>query len=107
MVTRSKLLSKNSLRLVQKNSFKQLEKSVSKYSLGFELISVLRSYKSGFESGDNSICYSALKWIRGEYSTKTEASRELGVRIIINDDNYFDALKAIALLLSRLDTRGW
>ena len=88
------------------NSFKQREKSVSKYSLGFELISVLRSYKSGFESGDNSVCYSALKWIRGEYSTKTEASRELGVRIIINDDNYFDALKAISSLVVEVGYKG-
>jgi hypothetical protein len=37
-----------------------------------------------------------LRWLRGEYSTKTEARQALGVRNIIDDDNVYDSLKLMA-----------
>jgi hypothetical protein len=49
-----------------------------------------------------------LRWLRGEYSTKTEAKHGLGfsVSIIINDDNWYDFLKLWAVLSKKMGYRG-
>ena len=49
-----------------------------------------------------------LRWLRGEYSTKTEAKNSLGfsVSIIINDDNWYDFLKLWAVLSKKMGYRG-
>ena len=38
----------------------------------------------------------ALRWLRAEYHTKTEARQELGVRSIIDDAQFYDYLKLFA-----------
>ncbi|KPE50919.1 ATP-binding protein [Chryseobacterium indologenes] len=60
---------------------------------GFDFGSVIIKYYEGYISGDDQLRRNALKWLKGEYSTKTEARQELGVREIINDSNYYDMLK--------------
>ncbi len=52
---------------------------------GFDFAIVLSAYWRGFDEGDDSLKGSALRWLRGEYSTKTEARKDLGVRTIIDD----------------------
>jgi hypothetical protein len=37
-----------------------------------------------------------LRWLRGEFATKTEAREALGVRSIIDDDSIYDYLKLLA-----------
>ena len=65
------------LHLADDASIKLMEEQLSQYSLGFDFIKVLQIYKNGIEDGDSNKCFSALKWLRGEYTTKTEASRDL------------------------------
>ncbi|MDR6922567.1 MULTISPECIES: ATP-binding protein [Chryseobacterium] len=60
---------------------------------GFDFGSVIIKYYEGYISGDDQLRRNALKWLKGEYSTKTEARQDLGVREIINDSNYYDMLK--------------
>ncbi|MNE41949.1 hypothetical protein D3C80_1360520 [compost metagenome] len=38
----------------------------------------------------------ALRWLRGEYTTKTEARQALGVRNIIDDADVYDSLKLLS-----------
>ena len=38
-----------------------------------------------------------VRWFRGEYALKREAKEELGVNIIITDDDWYDYLKLFAL----------
>lgn len=49
-----------------------------------------------------------LRWLRGEYATKTEARSELGfsVSVIIDDDNWYDFLKLWASLVRKMGYRG-
>lgn len=63
---------------------------------GFEFAQVLRAYYRGTVNGDESEKASALRWLRGEYQTKTEARQDLGVRRIIDDDTFYDSLKLMA-----------
>ena len=37
-----------------------------------------------------------MRWLRGEFTTKTDARTALGVRRIIDDENFYDSLKLLA-----------
>jgi hypothetical protein len=63
---------------------------------GYDYATVLKAYWRGSEDGDEILKASALRWLRGEYSTKTEARQALGVRNIIDDNDVYDALKLLA-----------
>ena len=47
-----------------------------------------------------------LKWFRGEYATKSEAKQELGVNIIITDDDWYEYLKLFACFLKQAGYAG-
>jgi hypothetical protein len=63
---------------------------------GFEFAEVLRAYYSGTVNGNEAQKSSALRWLRGEYTTKTEAKQDLGVRRIVDDDSLYDSLKLMS-----------
>jgi hypothetical protein len=63
---------------------------------GYDFATVLKTYWRGSEADDEAVKAAALRWLRGEYSTKTEARQALGVRNIIDDDNVYDSLKLMA-----------
>ncbi len=63
---------------------------------GFEFAEVLSKYYDGHISGNDALQGAALRWLRGEYTTKTDARAELGVRRIIDDENFYDSLKLLA-----------
>jgi hypothetical protein len=48
-----------------------------------------------------------MKWLRGEYATKSDANSELGVRTIITDDTWFDYLKLISAFVSAVGYKGF
>ena len=49
-----------------------------------------------------------LRWLRGEFATKTEAKNALGfpVSVIIDDDNWYDFIKLWAALSRKIGYRG-
>jgi hypothetical protein len=63
---------------------------------GFDFATVLARYYLAHQRGDAAGQDYALKWLRGEYSTKTEARQDLGVRTIIDDSSVYDHLKLFA-----------
>lgn len=63
---------------------------------GFDFAQVVICYYQGFESGNDELKSDAIKWLRGEFSTKTDARKALGVRNIIDDATYYDQLKLLA-----------
>ena len=63
---------------------------------GYDYAAVLKAYWRGSETDDASLTGAALRWLRGEYSTKTEARQALGVRNIIDDGDVYDSLKLLA-----------
>lgn len=63
---------------------------------GYDFAVVLKAYWRGSEQGDETLKVAAIRWLRAEYSTKTEARQALGVRTIIDDDNVYESLKALA-----------
>jgi hypothetical protein len=63
---------------------------------GYDFAAVLQAYWRGSEDGDEALKAAALRWLRGEYSTKTEARQALGVRTIIDDADIYDGLKLLS-----------
>jgi len=63
---------------------------------GYDFAQVIEAYWRGHDSGNEDLKESALRWLRGEYSTKTDARTHLGVRTIVSDSNVYDQLKLFA-----------
>jgi hypothetical protein len=63
---------------------------------GYDFAAVVVAYVDGYEAGDDGKCLAALRWLRGEWATRTDARAALGVRAIIDDDTVYDALKLYA-----------
>ncbi len=53
----------------------------------------------GFEEGNEILKAAALRWLRAEYTLKTEAREALGVRAIVDDAGVYDHLKAVSRLI--------
>ena len=73
---------------------------------GYDFATVVTRYWEGFETGDEELKSAALRWLRGEYSTRTDARKALGVRTIIDDSNVYDELKLLALFVREAGYHG-
>ncbi|QNS41786.1 ATP-binding protein [Chryseobacterium manosquense] len=74
---------------------------------GFDFGSVIVKYYEGYIKNDEFLRRNALKWLKGEYKTKTEARQDLGVREIINDQNFYDMLKNFCKLFVSMGYSGF
>ena len=90
-----------------------VEKKISAaiYSLnemvhGFDFARLLTAYYQAHRAGDDETKAKVLKWFRGEYATKAEARAELGVSIVITDDDWYEYLKLFAAFLNRAGYAG-
>lgn len=73
---------------------------------GYDFARILTVYFKGFieDSTDKQRC--ALRWLRGEYGTRTEARQDLGVRDIIEDTNYYNYIKVMAKFVQQIGYAG-
>jgi P-loop Domain of unknown function (DUF2791) len=63
---------------------------------GYDFAQVIGQYWAGRDSGNDQLMADAIRWLRGEFATKTDARKALGVRTIINDSTVYDTLKLMA-----------
>jgi hypothetical protein len=63
---------------------------------GYDFADVIAAYYSGHAQGNDQLKADAVRWLRGEFSTKTDARTALGVRSIVDDANMYDQLKLMA-----------
>lgn len=74
---------------------------------GFDFGTVVMKYYEGYIKGEEHLKRNALRWLKGEYKTKTEARQDLGVREVINDLNYYDMLKNFGKLFVSIGYSGF
>ena len=67
---------------------------------GYDFASVIASYWKGFDSGNEQLKSDAIRWLRGEFTTKTDARAALGVRTIVDDASVYDQLKLLSIFVS-------
>ncbi len=73
---------------------------------GFDFARLLTLYYRAHIAGDEETKARVLKWFRGEYSTKTEVRKELGINIMITDDDWYEYLKLFAGFLKQAGYSG-
>lgn len=66
---------------------------------GYDFARVIECYWRGHESGDEELKTNAVRWLRAEFATRTDARKALGVRTIIDDGTVYDSLKLMGRFL--------
>ncbi|MBE6469221.1 MAG: biotin carboxylase [Coriobacteriaceae bacterium] len=73
---------------------------------GFDFSRMLLRYWEASQEGDDETRSAVLRWLRGEYRTRTEAKGDLGVSVIIGDGDWYDYVKLFAAFLVSAGYRG-
>ncbi len=73
---------------------------------GYDFAKVIEAYWLGHEQDDENLKMAAIRWLRAEYSTKTDARNDLGVRTIISDGSFYDSLKLMSLFVRQAGYDG-
>ena len=71
--------------------------AVSELVHGFEFAKLLSMYYHAYVDGQDETKQKVARWFRAEYTLKREAKEELGINIIITDDDWYDYLKLFAV----------
>lgn len=70
--------------------------SLSEMVNGYDFAEVIAAYWKGHDSGNEALKSDAVRWLRGEFATRTDARAALAVRTIVDDANVYDQLKLLA-----------
>lgn len=81
-------------------------RDIQEYVGGFDFAEVLRAYYRGYAQQNELLQSAALKWLRGEYTTKTDARADLGIRRIVDDESFYDSLKLMAAFVRKAGFGG-
>jgi hypothetical protein len=85
---------------------REVTKDVADLVNGFEFASVIIAYWSGYRNDQPQKKEAALRWLRGEFATRSEAKVALGVRVIIDDDTWYDYIKLLAKFVADIGYKG-
>ena len=73
---------------------------------GFDFAKLLTVYYRANLAGDDESKAKVVKWFRGEYANRTEARAELGVNIVITDDDWYEYINLFAMFLKKAGFNG-
>jgi energy-coupling factor transporter ATP-binding protein EcfA2 len=90
---------------VEKEILKRLQPLQDLVS-GYDFAAVLTQYLRGYQAHDDHLQQAAIRWLRAEYTTKTDARKDLGVRSIITDSNIYEYLKLMAAFVHLAGYQG-
>lgn len=79
-----------------KSRVNELCRPLQEHVSGYDFATVLQQYYRGYVEHNEALQQAAIRWLRAEFSTKTEARQQLGVRTIIDDDSLYDYLKLMS-----------
>ena len=81
-------------------------KELNDYTDGYNFATAVSKYWEGYDAGNDMLKENALKWLRGEYSSKVETLRDLGIREYINDAKFYNSLKLYSILVRKAGYKG-
>ncbi|NDL66052.1 ATP-binding protein [Acerihabitans arboris] len=73
---------------------------------GYDFAKAIECYWQGYEQDNEILKSNAIRWLRGEYTTRTDARNDLGVRTIISDASFYDSLKLMSLFVRQAGYTG-
>ena len=99
-ISKAKAEAEQNNREVATNIYEQLS-DLNEYPGGYTFAQVVNKYWTAYESGDEMLKDRVLRWLKAEYTTKTDSLRDLGVREFINDSSFFNTLKLYSILVQK------
>lgn len=81
-------------------------RDLNDYTDGYNFATVINKYWEGYNTGNDILKENALKWLRGEYTSKNDAMRDLGVREYINDSALYNSLKLYSIFVRKAGYKG-
>lgn len=94
------------LKTATEKKISEVISSLNEMVHGFDFARLLTLYYRAYNECDDELKAKVVKWFRGEYATKTEAKAELGVNIIITDDDWYEYIKLFAVFLKKAGYGG-
>jgi len=73
---------------------------------GYDFAKVIGAYWEGYEQDNEQLKSNAVRWLRGEITTKTDARNSLGVRTIVDDASVYDHFKLLSLFVRQAGYNG-
>ena len=73
---------------------------------GFDFAKAILLYYKAYNESDDTLKSNVIRWFRGEYTTKTEARKELGISSIVADESWYDFIKIFAEFAVHAGYRG-
>lgn len=70
--------------------------SLTETTGGYDFAAVVGAYWRGYDSGDERLRADAVRWLRGEFTSRADARAALGVRTIVDDGTFYDHLRLMA-----------
>jgi hypothetical protein len=73
---------------------------------GYDFAKVVAAFWRGHDEGNDQLRQDAVRWLRGEFTTKTDARAALDVRTIVDDASIYDHLKLLSLFVRQAGYKG-
>ena len=73
---------------------------------GVDFSKIIMRYADACAAEDGETQVLVMKWLRAEYNTRTESKKELGVNLIITDDDWYEYVKLFAVFLHSVGYAG-
>ena len=73
---------------------------------GYDFAKVVAAYWQGYEQDNEQLKQDAVRWLRGEFPTKTDARKALDVRTIVDDTSVYDHFKLLSLFVRQAGYKG-
>lgn len=93
------------IRLVNQKIF-EIINGIEEMVNGFDFARAIKLYWEAYHNCDDDKKSYVLKWFRGEYDKKTDAKKDIGVNVIIDDDNWYEYLKIFSYFMVRAGYKG-
>ena len=70
--------------------------SLTEMTGGYDFAAVVGAYWHGYDTADERLRADAVRWLRGEFTSRVDARNALGVRTIVDDGSFYDHLRLMA-----------
>lgn len=80
--------------------------SLSELVDGYDFAQVIATYWKAYNEGNEDLKNNVIRYLRGEYTSRADARRDLGVRAIVEDNNVYDHVKLLARFVTQAGYKG-
>lgn len=80
--------------------------SLSELVDGYDFAQVIATYWKAYNEGNEDLKNNVIRYLRGEYTSRADARRDLGVRDIVEDNNVYDHIKLLARFVTQAGYKG-